>query len=165
MTSLFQQHAHRRGLRNPQNKTFGNTPTQIVQLETVSPFRTAPARAADQRRELAISAPVWREQYELDSFGQYEFGTDNEVNPALFSLLMRLDDTRQRTFIGNGDALVTEFCRTCYQFLRMACAVQKTEVALAVQLCKNVRRSSHERTSPRARRKKSNTDCRLHDGR
>ena len=57
--------------------------------------------------------------------------------------MMCLDDARERTFIGDRDASIAEFGGLCDQFLGMRSAIQETEVALAVQLCESVRRSSH----------------------
>ncbi len=84
-----------------------------------------------------------RQHHDLDAFGQKKFRADDEMNAALLRFDMRSDDARQRTFIGDRDAAITELRRLRHQFVGVRCAVQKTEIALAVQLGKNVRRNSH----------------------
>jgi len=67
----------------------------------------------------------------------------SEVDAAFLRFHVCLDDTRERTFIGDRDAPITEFCGLRDQFIGVRSAIQEAEVALAVQLCESVRRSNH----------------------
>ena len=71
-------------MRNPQREALGDTPTQIVDRKPISSFFAVLPRAADQCRKLTISVAMRRQHYDLDAFGQQEFGADDEVNAALF---------------------------------------------------------------------------------
>ena len=129
----FSPLGERAGVRGQkQRKTSRQSLIEVSARQTVTTLLSTPPTRGDQLGEIAVSLTVGGKQHQFRAVLEPDLGADNERQAAILRGNMRAHDARERAFIGNSERRVAKLDSSLYQFFRMRCAAQESEVREAV---------------------------------
>ena len=124
------------GSRCPQHETVPRRDElgHITSSQVIATLRRGTPTPRDQTTQLTIAPTVCRKHDERYAAVEPELGADDESRGSTFERRMSTHDAGDRTFIGDGERLVTERIGLCGEFFRLRRGPQEAETAQAVQL-------------------------------
>ena len=134
LPALIHQRADIAAAGNPQGKTLRDRPAEIAEMGLVAAFGRAPPQPGDQRRQLAVSAAIRRQQHQPEAFHQPELRPDDEPDVELPGGHVRLHQPGKRALVGKRDGLVAQFRGANHQLLGVRSTAQKAVVTQTVEL-------------------------------
>src|SRR5690606_41170424 len=123
--------------RQPQRQCMAYMFFNILPVQLVTAFFTAPSATGNQRGDLAVGGLVRCQQDQVQwwlvNAVQKEAAADNQLQATFARCLVGAENAGEGTFVGHRQGLVAECLRLQYQLLRLAGAGQEGERRSAVQ--------------------------------
>ena len=120
-------------LRYPEHGDADAELFRIRARQVVFAFRAAAAAGRDQPADVGVAVLAHRQQDELRSIGEPDFGADDELDAGVFRCFAGAHDAGQRAFVGDRERGVAECLRALEQFGRARCAALEREIGKAMQ--------------------------------
>ena len=120
-------------LRLPDQQAALEVEDHIPQRHTVFPLGAAPARQADQPRQLPIGRPARHQGHQPDALHQVELAADDQRDTRGLCRDMGLYHPGQGALVGEGDGRIALFRRPLHQLAGMRGAAQEAVATEGVE--------------------------------
>src|SRR5262245_17301528 len=107
---------------------------EVGDAEAIGSLRCVATALGDQRRQIAVTGAVLRQQDELWPVGEPYLRADEKIEPGPLRRDMRAHRSGKRAFVGDRERGIAQFVRALDQLFGMRGAAQEAEVGKAMQL-------------------------------